>query len=239
MTEEPASPSQRAEARARREGAPDQRLRAAGGQFRPVRFRIFPPADRDGAENQQPHRPAHHRYRRRRPAARRARALRPRAGRAPDKGALACRLQARAGRHAGLRALSQDPRRARPLSRPRRRAGFRSARRRSTASCRRPRSPFPPARRPTRPRKLQILAPEMPEPHSPRPEAPRRARRQRTRWNALSFSRKADHGATVYILRCADGGYFTGVARRTAEDRPGEHRAELCSTTLIPSAGGQ
>ena len=166
-------------------------------------------------------------------------ALRPRSGRAAGQGALPCRPQARAGRHEGVCALSEDSGRARPLPRPRRARASAPPGRRSTTSCRPlPRSPFPIPRPPTRPRTLQILAAEMPEPHSPRPEAPRRARRQRYRWKALSLSRKADHGATVYILRCADGGYFTGVAQRTAEDRPGEH-PRVCSTTPIPSAGAR
>ena len=56
----------------------------------------------------------------------------------------------------------------------------------------------------------------------PHPEAARRARLRRRRWNAPTPPRPPDRGATVYILRCADGGYFTGVERRTAEDRPGE-----------------
>ena len=67
----------------------------------------------------------------------------------------------------------------------------------------------------------------MPEPCSPRPDAPRRARRARRRWKPISFAGTADHGGTVSILRSADNGYFTGVARRTANDRAGEHPRTL------------
>ena len=34
-------------------------------------------------------------------------------------------------------------------------------------------------------------------------------------------------GATVYILRCADGSFYTGVTRRPIDDRIGEHMAGL------------
>jgi putative endonuclease len=72
----------------------------------------------------------------------------------------------------------------------------------------------------------------MSEPCSPRPDAPGRARRGTRRWKPISFAGTADHGGTVTILRCADGGYFTGVARRTANDRPGEHPRALFDSPL-------
>lgn len=33
--------------------------------------------------------------------------------------------------------------------------------------------------------------------------------------------------ATVYILRCADGSYYTGITRRSLEERVGEHNSGL------------
>src|ERR1700759_2571214 len=32
-------------------------------------------------------------------------------------------------------------------------------------------------------------------------------------------------GASIYILRCADGGYYTGITRRAVEERVSEHAA--------------
>jgi putative endonuclease len=34
-------------------------------------------------------------------------------------------------------------------------------------------------------------------------------------------------GATIYILRCADGSYYTGVTRRSVEERVSEHAQGL------------
>ena len=34
-------------------------------------------------------------------------------------------------------------------------------------------------------------------------------------------------GAIVYILRCSDGSFYTGVTRRPIDDRIGEHMAGL------------
>ncbi len=30
-------------------------------------------------------------------------------------------------------------------------------------------------------------------------------------------------GASIYILRCADGSYYTGITRRAVEERVSEH----------------
>ncbi len=34
-------------------------------------------------------------------------------------------------------------------------------------------------------------------------------------------------GASIYILRCADGTYYTGVTRRSIEERVSEHAQKL------------
>ncbi|MGH6822294.1 MAG: GIY-YIG nuclease family protein [Methylocella sp.] len=34
-------------------------------------------------------------------------------------------------------------------------------------------------------------------------------------------------GATIYILRCADGSYYTGISRRSVEERVSEHAQGL------------
>jgi putative endonuclease len=34
-------------------------------------------------------------------------------------------------------------------------------------------------------------------------------------------------GATIYILRCSDGSYYTGIRRRSAEERVSEHALGL------------
>ena len=34
-------------------------------------------------------------------------------------------------------------------------------------------------------------------------------------------------GATIYILRCADGSYYTGITRRSVEERLSEHTQGL------------
>jgi putative endonuclease len=34
-------------------------------------------------------------------------------------------------------------------------------------------------------------------------------------------------GASIYILRCADGGYYTGITRKPVEERVSEHAAGL------------
>jgi putative endonuclease len=34
-------------------------------------------------------------------------------------------------------------------------------------------------------------------------------------------------GATIYILRCSDGSYYTGITRRPVEERVGEHALGL------------
>ncbi|ACK52379.1 Excinuclease ABC C subunit domain protein [Methylocella silvestris BL2] len=36
-----------------------------------------------------------------------------------------------------------------------------------------------------------------------------------------------DAGASIYILRCADGGYYTGVTRRSVAERVSEHAQGL------------
>ena len=36
-----------------------------------------------------------------------------------------------------------------------------------------------------------------------------------------------DGGASLYILRCADGSYYTGLTRRTVEERVSEHAQGL------------
>jgi putative endonuclease len=38
---------------------------------------------------------------------------------------------------------------------------------------------------------------------------------------------KAVSGATIYILRCSDGSYYTGITRRPIEERVGEHALGL------------
>ena len=34
-------------------------------------------------------------------------------------------------------------------------------------------------------------------------------------------------GASIYILRCADGSYYTGLTRRSADERVSEHAQKL------------
>ena len=34
-------------------------------------------------------------------------------------------------------------------------------------------------------------------------------------------------GASIYILRCADGSYYTGITRRSVEERLSEHAQGL------------
>ncbi len=34
-------------------------------------------------------------------------------------------------------------------------------------------------------------------------------------------------GATIYILRCSDGSYYTGITRRSVEERVSEHALGL------------
>jgi putative endonuclease len=36
-------------------------------------------------------------------------------------------------------------------------------------------------------------------------------------------------GASIYILRCADGSYYTGITRRSVEERLSEHTQGLIS----------
>jgi putative endonuclease len=47
-------------------------------------------------------------------------------------------------------------------------------------------------------------------------------------------------GATIYILRCADGSYYTGITKRSVEERVSEHAQGLikgCYTeTRLPVA---
>ncbi len=38
-------------------------------------------------------------------------------------------------------------------------------------------------------------------------------------------------GATLYILRCADGSYYTGLTRRSVEERVSEHENGLSDYT--------
>ena len=39
-----------------------------------------------------------------------------------------------------------------------------------------------------------------------------------------SWGPKLLHGASIYILRCADGSYYTGITRRSVEERLSEGR---------------
>ncbi len=39
--------------------------------------------------------------------------------------------------------------------------------------------------------------------------------------------RAATQGATIYILRCADGSYYTGITRRSVEEQVNEHAQGL------------
>jgi len=45
-------------------------------------------------------------------------------------------------------------------------------------------------------------------------------------------------GASVYILRCADGSYYTGITRRSVEERVREHAQRLikgcCTESRLP-----
>lgn len=45
-------------------------------------------------------------------------------------------------------------------------------------------------------------------------------------------------GASIYILRCADGSYYTGVTRRSVEERVSEHAQGLidgcCTKSRLP-----
>ncbi|MGA2638514.1 GIY-YIG nuclease family protein [Methylocella sp.] len=34
-------------------------------------------------------------------------------------------------------------------------------------------------------------------------------------------------GASIYILRCADGSYYTGLTRRSVDERVSEHSQKL------------
>ncbi len=38
-------------------------------------------------------------------------------------------------------------------------------------------------------------------------------------------------GATLYILRCADGSYYTGLTRRSVDERVSEHQNGLSAYT--------
>ena len=44
-------------------------------------------------------------------------------------------------------------------------------------------------------------------------------------------------GASVYILLCADGSYYTGLTRKEVETRVGEHNAGVMLTTRHGAAG--
>ncbi|WP_020175268.1 GIY-YIG nuclease family protein [Methyloferula stellata] len=37
-------------------------------------------------------------------------------------------------------------------------------------------------------------------------------------------------GASIYILRCADGTYYTGITRRSVEERVSKHRQKLADS---------
>jgi predicted GIY-YIG superfamily endonuclease len=39
-------------------------------------------------------------------------------------------------------------------------------------------------------------------------------------------------GASIYILRCADGSYYTGITRRSVEERVSEHAQCLIKRLL-------
>ena len=46
------------------------------------------------------------------------------------------------------------------------------------------------------------------------------------------------HGASIYILRCVDGSYYTGITRRSVEERVSEHTQGLiegcCTASRLP-----
>jgi len=45
-------------------------------------------------------------------------------------------------------------------------------------------------------------------------------------------------GAIIYILRCADGSYYTGITRRDVDERVSEHAPGLvdgcCTASRLP-----
>jgi putative endonuclease len=43
---------------------------------------------------------------------------------------------------------------------------------------------------------------------------------------SFTWSRRLD-GASIYILQCADGSYYTGITRRSVEERVSEHAQGL------------
>ncbi len=43
------------------------------------------------------------------------------------------------------------------------------------------------------------------------------------------------HGASLYILKCADGSYYTGVTRRTPDERVSEHAQGLIKACYTAS----
>ncbi len=42
-------------------------------------------------------------------------------------------------------------------------------------------------------------------------------------------------GASIYILRCADGSYYTGLTRRTVDERVSEHAQKLIKACYTES----
>ena len=55
----------------------------------------------------------------------------------------------------------------------------------------------------------------------------RSARRARLEARGADQGRKLVDGAWVYILGCSDGSYYTGLTRRSPEERLAEHQAGL------------
>jgi putative endonuclease len=55
----------------------------------------------------------------------------------------------------------------------------------------------------------------------------RRLRSSRLEARGLSLGEKRMEGASIYILRCNDGTYYTGITRRSVDERVSEHRQGL------------
>jgi len=45
--------------------------------------------------------------------------------------------------------------------------------------------------------------------------------------NTVMSSNRISMGASIYILQCADGSYYTGITRRSVEERVSEHTQGL------------
>ncbi len=53
----------------------------------------------------------------------------------------------------------------------------------------------------------------------------------------VSKGAKLLDGATIYILQCADGSYYTGITRRSVEQRLSEHAQGLIAAGRPRPAG--